>query len=120
MGLSENIREAYSFIADNYAPGDQIFLVGFSRGAFTARSIAGLIGTIGLLTKKGLSSFYEIFKDYENSWDTSYKPQNVNVPYPNKCSILDPQYATEMEKVCQVSLNHSKFDAAYSYIFANF
>jgi uncharacterized protein (DUF2235 family) len=99
MGLSENIREAYSFICLNYAPGDQIFLVGFSRGAFTARSIAGLIGTLGLLTRKGLVDFYEIFKDYENSWDKNYKPQKPNVPFPNKGSILDPRYAQELEAV---------------------
>jgi uncharacterized protein (DUF2235 family) len=36
-GLAENIREAYAFIASNYVPGDELFLLGFSRGAFTAR-----------------------------------------------------------------------------------
>ena len=40
-GLSENIREAYAFLATNYEIGDEIILLGFSRGAFTARSIAG-------------------------------------------------------------------------------
>lgn len=38
--VRKNIREAYSFIATNYEPGDEIFLIGFSRGAFTARSVA--------------------------------------------------------------------------------
>lgn len=36
----QNIREAYSFVATNYEPGDEIILLGFSRGAFTARSVA--------------------------------------------------------------------------------
>lgn len=36
----QNIREAYSFIATNYEAGDEIILLGFSRGAFTARSVA--------------------------------------------------------------------------------
>ncbi|KAI9721763.1 MAG: hypothetical protein M1812_002098 [Candelaria pacifica] len=97
LGLSENIREAYSFIANNYAAGDEIFLLGFSRGAFTARSIAGLIGTIGLLTKKGLVDFYAIFKDYENGWNQHYKDEFPNTPFSDKPSINDMSYAKELE-----------------------
>lgn len=40
LGIDENIRSAYMFIAQNYLPGDEIFLFGFSRGAYTARSLA--------------------------------------------------------------------------------
>ncbi|KAI9820509.1 MAG: hypothetical protein M1832_003700 [Thelocarpon impressellum] len=98
LGLSENIREAYSFLANNYSHGDEIILVGFSRGAFTARSIAGLIGSIGLLTKRGLVNFYEIFKDYENSQNPKYHPKFPDVPFKNKPNILDPRYAEELEK----------------------
>ena len=65
-GLDEHVREAYAFIVQNYVPGDEIILLGFSRGAFTARSIAGLIDTVGLLTRGGMAHFYRIFKDYEN------------------------------------------------------
>lgn len=65
-GLDEHIREAYAFIVQNYVEGDEIILLGFSRGAFTARSIAGLINTVGLLTRSGMVHFYRIFKDYEN------------------------------------------------------
>lgn len=65
-GLDEHIREAYAFIVQNYVEGDEIILLGFSRGAFTARSIAGLINTVGLLTRSGMAHFYRIFKDYEN------------------------------------------------------
>jgi uncharacterized protein (DUF2235 family) len=53
-GIGEHIREAYGFLSNNYTPGDSIFLLGFSRGAFTARSIGGLIGGIGLLEKEGM------------------------------------------------------------------
>jgi uncharacterized protein (DUF2235 family) len=41
--FGKNVREVYSFIASNYAPGDEIILIGFSRGAFTARSVAGMV-----------------------------------------------------------------------------
>lgn len=49
--------------------GDDIILTGFSRGAFTARSIADLIASIGLLTTEGMAWFYSIFEDYENMAD---------------------------------------------------
>ncbi|KAL9610827.1 MAG: hypothetical protein Q9167_004496 [Letrouitia subvulpina] len=60
-GLVSNVREAYGFICNNYDYGDEIYITGFSRGAFTARSVAGLIGQVGILTKKGLDHFYEAF-----------------------------------------------------------
>jgi uncharacterized protein (DUF2235 family) len=98
-GLAENIREAYSFIANNWAPGDEIFLLGFSRGAYTARSVADLIGVVGLLTKAGMADFFVIFKDYQNSWDPEYRSEFPNVPFRNKPNARDPQYASELAKV---------------------
>ena len=50
-GLARNILEGYKFLVDNYQGGDQIYLFGFSRGAYTARSLAGLIRNIGVLHK---------------------------------------------------------------------
>lgn len=49
QGIFENITEAYAFLMREYREGDQIWLFGFSRGAFTARSVAGLINLFGLL-----------------------------------------------------------------------
>jgi uncharacterized protein (DUF2235 family) len=54
FGLQRNVIACYRFLAQNYEPGDQIFIFGFSRGAFTARSVAGWIGRVGLLTKESL------------------------------------------------------------------
>ncbi|ADH89388.1 Protein of unknown function DUF2235 [Ancylobacter novellus DSM 506] len=48
-GLDVNVRQAYRFLSQFYAPGDEIYIFGFSRGAFTARSLAGYIGASGLL-----------------------------------------------------------------------
>jgi uncharacterized protein (DUF2235 family) len=50
-GLDRNIREAYRFLLYNYAPGDAVFFFGFSRGAYTVRSLAGFIHHLGLLPK---------------------------------------------------------------------
>jgi uncharacterized protein (DUF2235 family) len=49
LGLSENIREGYRFLVRNYRDGDEIFVFGFSRGAYSARSLVGMIRFAGLL-----------------------------------------------------------------------
>ncbi len=49
IGINGQIRRAYGAIASRYHPGDQIFLFGFSRGAYAVRSLAGVIDRIGLL-----------------------------------------------------------------------
>ncbi|MEO5708978.1 MAG: DUF2235 domain-containing protein [Nocardioidaceae bacterium] len=54
FGLFANIRSAYRFLALNYDTGDEIFVFGFSRGAYTARSLVGMIGKVGLLTRDAL------------------------------------------------------------------
>jgi uncharacterized protein (DUF2235 family) len=48
-GIITRIVRGYTFVSRNYAPGDTIVLVGFSRGAYTARALAGLIAARGLL-----------------------------------------------------------------------
>lgn len=50
-GLKENVSQAYTYLMDTYEEGDRIFLFGFSRGAYTARAIAGLLYQVGLLRK---------------------------------------------------------------------
>lgn len=90
-GLSENIREAYMFLASNYSEHeksfshdsmrDSIFLLGFSRGAFTARSLGGFIGALGILKKRAIPHFYEIFQDWENAGNPKKPPQFFNTFY---------------------------------------
>lgn len=53
-GLTENVLDGYRFLANNHAPGDEIYIFGFSRGAYTARSLAGLLGLAGLLPPRSL------------------------------------------------------------------
>ena len=48
-GLYDVVVEAYKMLVFNHAPGDQIFIFGFSRGAYTARSFAGLIHRVGIV-----------------------------------------------------------------------
>lgn len=49
FGLSRNVRELYTHLVRCYEPGDSIYLFGFSRGAYTARTLAGLITKCGVL-----------------------------------------------------------------------
>jgi hypothetical protein len=64
VGLSANVRAAYAFLAENYEPGDELFFFGFSRGAYTARAVAGLVADMGLLTPRGMDNFPIIYNDY--------------------------------------------------------
>jgi uncharacterized protein (DUF2235 family) len=49
-GLSENIADAYEFLMRTYEPGDRIYVFGFSRGAYTARALCGMLYQLGLMT----------------------------------------------------------------------
>ncbi|GAA5987317.1 hypothetical protein JCM10908_001906 [Rhodotorula pacifica] len=51
-GLLEELRLAYYFLAQNWEPGDEIYLFGFSRGAYTVRLLSSLLGLIGILSPR--------------------------------------------------------------------
>ena len=51
LGLTQNIEDAYRFLVRNYEPGDELYLFGFSRGAYTVRSLGGLIRNSGILRR---------------------------------------------------------------------
>lgn len=63
-GVSANVREAYQKLRQMYEPGDEIFLFGFSRGAFTARSLAGFVAQYGILSNSSEMDVKELFEDY--------------------------------------------------------
>ena len=66
-GINRQIRRAYGFLASRYKPGDRIFLLGFSRGAYAARSLAGMIDMVGLLTQDQATvrNIRQIYRHYE-------------------------------------------------------
>jgi uncharacterized protein (DUF2235 family) len=55
-GFGANVRQAYRFLAQQYNPGDKIYLFGFSRGAATARSLSGMIRYVGLLDQSAFAN----------------------------------------------------------------
>ena len=64
FGLSENIREAYDWLVERYDQDDEIYVFGFSRGAFTARSLVGLVAKCGLLRRGAPISPEQLWRGY--------------------------------------------------------
>jgi uncharacterized protein (DUF2235 family) len=63
VGLSDNVRDAYHFLGHNFVPGSEIYLFGFSRGAYTARSLCGFIKAAGLLDKPSAKDVWRAYMD---------------------------------------------------------
>lgn len=85
-GISDNIKEGYRFLVSNYKQGDEIYIFGFSRGAYTARSLAGLIRNVGILRREKLylvNEAYKRYKDRSEAWHpdgknaVAFKRQNT-------------------------------------------
>ena len=66
-GLEANIHDAYRFLIANYEPGDRIYLFGFSRGAFTARSIAGMVRKCGILRRSRVRQYPKAKEQYRRN-----------------------------------------------------
>jgi uncharacterized protein (DUF2235 family) len=70
FGLETNVRAAYNWLIQNYqdetafTPADEIYIFGFSRGAFTARSLVGFISTCGLLRRGAPLTVNELWRSY--------------------------------------------------------
>ena len=66
-GMEKNVRSLYRFLVYNYEANDELFLFGFSRGAFTVRTLSGFMNKVGLLQKD--DEFYtpEVYGLYESS-----------------------------------------------------
>jgi uncharacterized protein (DUF2235 family) len=66
-GLDKSIQDAYRFLSSNYSAGDQIYLFGFSRGAYTVRSLVGLIRAVGMLPRCGIRQIPEAYQAYQDA-----------------------------------------------------
>jgi uncharacterized protein (DUF2235 family) len=70
FGLEQNVRDAYNWLVQNYdeqadgSEADEIFIFGFSRGAYTARSLAGFIGRCGLLRRAAPLTVRQLWQNY--------------------------------------------------------
>lgn len=66
-GINRQIRRAYGYLASRFRPGDRIFLMGYSRGAYAVRSLAGVIDRVGLLRAEAATerNIRDVYRHYE-------------------------------------------------------
>jgi hypothetical protein len=86
-GLAGNIKSAYSWLATTYQPGDAICLFGFSRGAYTVRSLGGMLSACGLARIPATTRPAERWAEIDRLYDEVYRPTQPrepgrSVPYP--------------------------------------
>lgn len=87
-GLDDKIESAYRFLVLNYDPGDEIFVFGFSRGAYTARSLCGLIRKCGILRREHFDKVPAAMNHYR---DTKLGPKHPEiVGFRDKYTCKDP------------------------------
>ncbi|KAG7115356.1 hypothetical protein HYQ45_016338 [Verticillium longisporum] len=93
-GVDHDICQVYDFIANNYVPDDELFFFGFSRGAFTVRSIAGLVCDVGVLSGVHMSRFGEMW--------SAYRANNGGEPFKNSVWYRDNEKELELGKEVRV------------------
>ena len=87
-GINRMIRRGYGFLATRYRPGDRIFLLGYSRGAYAVRSLAGIIDRVGLLRQEHATQrmIDAAYRHYQMTPDSPYASEfaqeycHLNVP----------------------------------------
>jgi hypothetical protein len=110
VGLSNSVRTCYGFLADNYREGDEIFLFGFSRGAFVARSIAGVIGTVGMLRKSEMERFFEVWDWYSQPREER-RPADLTALAPDRHKEVDIECVGVWDTVGALGIPGSRFCA---------
>ena len=90
VGLSRNIKECYRFLVESYGPGDELYFFGFSRGAYTARSLAGLVRNSGILRPEHAARLDDAYGLYRKRSD-EYHPTGT------EAQIFRRMYAHEEE-----------------------
>ncbi len=71
LGLSQNVRDGYAWLREHYEDGDEVYIFGFSRGAYTARSLGGLIAGCGLARRDAPFDTTYLYDRYQHRRDTA-------------------------------------------------
>src|SRR5665213_257734 len=79
-GLDAEVIQAYQWLMENYNPDDHIFIFGFSRGAFTARSLSGFISKCGLLKPGAPISLKQLYARYRKGSTAHTIRELKNIP----------------------------------------
>jgi len=89
LGIDKNIMDCYRFIVHNYRPGDHLYFFGFSRGAYTVRSLAGLIRNSGLLKREYAHLIEDAYKLYRQRTPSSRPNQEKSKKFRGKYAYAD-------------------------------
>ncbi|KAG2207002.1 hypothetical protein INT47_008471 [Mucor saturninus] len=90
-GITDQILSAYQYICKNYRnENDEIWLVGFSRGAYAARSLTGLIYNVGLLPENQLHHSKDAYQHYRNRGDASRPGELLSLEFRTKFNCRMP------------------------------
>jgi uncharacterized protein (DUF2235 family) len=88
-GLNKNVQDCYRFLVQNYHPGDELFLFGFSRGAYTIRSLAGFIFNCGILRRTHARRIVQAFELYKDP--LQHPEENVSIRFRKRYAHADSQ-----------------------------
>lgn len=77
LGLDHKILDGYLHLSRTYNDGDRVFLIGYSRGAYTARSLVGMVRKCGLLLPEHLGRAREAYEIYRGRHGTSDCPEAI-------------------------------------------
>lgn len=101
VGLDSNIKSAYSWLAMTYQPGDAICLFGFSRGAYTVRSLAGMLSACGLATALADMAPADRWAEIDRLYDKVYRPPGVSAAAPRptrRCGFGSSESGTPLAR----------------------
>ena len=85
-GLHKNIMDDYRYIVQNYSPGDELYLFGFSRGAYTVRALCGLINNCGIIKRPDAPLLQKAFNHYKKSGPAHAPQGSESVKFRNEHS----------------------------------
>lgn len=101
IGLTDNVKFGYEWLVENYRAGDDIFIFGFSRGAYTARCLAGFVAKQGLLVRGAPLGVGQVYDRYKRpGCDTIYTlAERMAAEKPDDFSIEDRWMLKYSQKV---------------------
>ena len=111
VGLESNIINAYKFIVWNYEPGDELYFFGFSRGAYTVRSLAGLIRRCGIVKNQDLCLIDDAYHLYRQRMVDRETRRRQSVKFIAANSYANPEikFLGVWDTVGALGIPHSAF-----------
>ncbi|MDJ0820220.1 MAG: DUF2235 domain-containing protein [Paracoccaceae bacterium] len=97
-GLMENVADAYRHLVFIYEPGDEIYVFGFSRGAYTARSLTGFLRSSGIIARDDIHMIPKAVKRYRTLGDDNLHP-NTDDSHRFRADTLKSRVATSQKEI---------------------